>query len=99
MLCTLSSTRCLTWSPTTSLLQNKLESVTKQVRKLESSVGERDLWVLVGSRTTMNQHCALVVKKTNDILGCIRRGVVSRSREVLLPLYSPLMRPHMKYCV
>ena len=81
------------------MLQNKLESVTKQVRKLESSVGERDLRVLVGSRTTMSQHCALVVKKTNDILGCIRRGVVSRWKEVLLPLYSALVRPHLQYYV
>ncbi|GAB0185322.1 cAMP-dependent protein kinase inhibitor alpha [Grus japonensis] len=66
---------------------------------IESSPEEKDLGVLVDEKLNTSWQCALAAQKATCVLGCVSSSVTSRSREGILPLYSALMRPHLKYGV
>ena len=58
---------------------------------------EKDLGILVNGKLDMNQHRVLTAQKVNCILDCIKRSMAIRSREVVLPLCSALVRPHLEW--
>ncbi|PKU29086.1 hypothetical protein llap_20610 [Limosa lapponica baueri] len=66
---------------------------------IEDSPEDKDSGVLVDEKLDMSQQCVLAAQKANHMFGCIKRSVASRPREVILPLYFSLLRPHLEYCI
>jgi len=58
---------------------------------------EKDVGIMVEEQLDRSQKCALQALKANESLDYIKRSVGSRSREVILPLHSVLVRTHLEY--
>ncbi|PKU43321.1 rna-directed dna polymerase from mobile element jockey-like [Limosa lapponica baueri] len=69
---------------------NPMHLYMLETTQLESSFAEKALRVLVDTKLYRSHQCSLVPKKAINVLGCIRSSVATRSREVILPLYSTL---------
>ncbi|CAM5168710.1 unnamed protein product [Eretmochelys imbricata] len=79
--------------------KNPMHSYRLGTEWLGSSSAEKDLGVTVDEKLDMSQQSALVAKKANGTLGCISRGIASRLRDIIVPLYLTLVRSHLEYCV
>ncbi|KAJ7402961.1 Acylglycerol kinase, mitochondrial [Pitangus sulphuratus] len=72
-------------SPALSLLL-----LPTQLQGARQCCSEKYLAVLVDKKLFMSQQCVLVARKASGILGCLRKSAASRSREMILSLYSAL---------
>ena len=62
---------------------------------LESSPVEKDL----GRSWTWASRVCLQPERPTVFWAVFKKGVASRETEVIVPLYSALMRPHLEYCI
>ena len=59
---------------------------------------ERDLGVIITDDLKVASNCQAAYGKASRALGMIKRSIVFKSREILLPLYKSLVRPLVEYC-
>ena len=84
------STKSCTWE------QQSYVSVRAGVTLLESSLTEKHLGALAGTKLNMSQPRTLAAERANGNLGCIRLSIASRSRGMILPLCSALVKPYLE---
>ena len=65
---------------------------------MQSVDRERDLGVTVSDSLKVDTQCMEAYGKASGVLGMMKRTITTRCREVLMPLYKTLVRPHLEYC-
>ncbi len=67
--------------------------------KLESEQCMKDLDVIVVSSLKFFQQCKDAEGKANEMLGFMNSNISFKTKDVILPLYTSLVRPHLEYAV
>ncbi len=67
--------------------------------KLENVQCGKDLGVSVASSLKFSQQCKDAAGKANRLLGYINRNIFIKTKDVILPLYTSVVRPHLEYAV
>ncbi len=69
------------------------------VIKLDSVQHAKDLGVSIVSNLEFSQQCKDATSKANRMLGFINRNFSFKNKDIILPLYISLIRPHLEYAV
>uniref|UniRef100_A0A6A7FQF0 RTJK n=1 Tax=Hirondellea gigas TaxID=1518452 RepID=A0A6A7FQF0_9CRUS len=60
---------------------------------------QRDLGIIINQDLKWNKQVNTSYNKANKVLGFIFRNLHYKSQEIMLPLYTALVRPHLEYAV
>ena len=60
---------------------------------------EKDLGLTISADMKVSEQCGIAAAKGNQILGLIRRNIVYKEKELIIPLYKTIVRPHLEYCI
>ena len=63
---------------------------------LNTTLKEKDLGLTISA--DMKQD-GIAAAKGNQILALIRRNIVYKEKEIIIPLYKTIGRPHLEYCI
>ncbi len=69
------------------------------VTKIKSVQCVEDLSVTIASSLKFSQQCKEAAGKANIMLGFIIRNFLFKNKDIILPSYISLVRPHLEYTV
>ena len=56
-------------------------------------------YLTISANMKVSEQCGIAAAKGNQILGLIRRNIVYKEKELIIPLYKTIVRPHLEYCI
>ena len=66
---------------------------------LNTTLKEKDLGLTISADMKVPEQCGIAAAKGNQILGLIRRNIVYKEKELIIPLYKTIVWPHLEYCI
>ena len=66
---------------------------------LNTTVKEKDLVLTISADMKVSEQCGIAAAKGNQILGLIRQNIVHKEKDLIIPLYKTIVRPHLEYCI
>ena len=66
---------------------------------LGRTIQEKDLGVTFSADMKVSEQCGIAASKGNQILGLIRRTIMYKEKQLIVPLYKAIVRQHLEYCI
>ena len=60
---------------------------------------EKDLGVSMNANMKVSEQCRIAASKGNQVIGMIRRNITYKEKSLIVPMYKPIVRPHLEYCI
>ena len=60
---------------------------------------EKDFGVTFSADVKVSEQCGIAASKENQILRLIRRTITYKEKQLIVPLYKAIVRPHLEYCI
>ena len=66
---------------------------------LNTTVMEKDMGLNVSADMKVSEQYGIAAAKVNQVLRLIRRNIVYKAKELIIPLYKTIVKPHLEYCI
>ena len=64
-----------------------------------TTIKEKDLGVTISANMKVSEQCSFTGSNGNQIRGLIKRNISYKKKELIIPLYKAIVRPHLEYCM
>ena len=87
------------WSEKWQMLLNMDEEYKMGDAVLDRTTQEKDLGVTFSADMKVSEQCGIAASKGNKIIGLITRIIMYNEKQLIVPLYKAIVRPHLEYCI
>ena len=60
---------------------------------------QKDLGVTFSADMKVSEQCRIAGSKGNQILRLMRRTIMYKEKQLIVPLYKAIVRPYFEYCI